>query len=594
MKYAIATLTLIILILSMQNCGRVDLIQLPSEVAATKASVSFNAQGCVNSIQIEPEKTKFIFVIDLSRSNMGEFYKSKYLFNGVYYDNYWFFNKMLGTDVNGIRFDAISDFVSTCGQSSSNDYAVIGFSNSAGTVDTNGSINSLSCKNNFMSSAAALAELNKMKQIQKTEETFYEKFKEPDRPYLSGDATEAAPLMYKETNYIAATDCISSTISEDLAIENNQTSNYQVFFISDGEAKSSTSGCEATSVTDKVKCYTEKMNTQLSYLMKLSNAKSKPIRIHSLYYTANGNPDLSIEAYLKYISAIGQTNAPINLGSLSENLDQDLDNPFCKLMAVDKSIVYRSNKIYAVNTTTINQNGKFKKDSDADGVSDDEEILQNSDPGNARSIATGVLDGVCKIIGSNEVCAQQRSQITCDENKINLFNISDCDIKILKLDKVDLNYPELVGIDSDNDGIPDYVEIVKGLSPNNNDSYLDYDGDTLTNMQEISMGLDPFNPDQDKQKIIESETSFKDQIESCTSGGWELNINNLSGVDGKNNLLFYFKTESKNTQGLQEFRIAKTQYNINKQNISSWMLNIVDPQILPSQFQLVPSAGVAP
>lgn len=577
-----ATIVLM-LILGFQNCGQVMISPLPVEVVVASQSVTqMTAQGCVNSVTMAPEKTKFIFVIDLSRSNIGEFYKGNYSYNGNMLPGYPFFNADLGTDPNGVRFDALSNFVSTCGSSSNADYAVIGFSNAAGTIVKNGAANTLQCKNQFMNSATAIAQLDLMKQTQFEETTFYKQFKEPASPYLSQHATQAAPLLYKETNYVAATDCISSTIEADLSQAANDTSNYQVFFISDGEAQSTTVGCE--SAADKVKCYTEKMNVKLSYLMKLSSAKSKPIRINAMYYTTSGVQNLKIESYMNYLSAIGQTDSPINLGSLQNGTSGQ--NPFCKLLAVDKSIVYRSNKIFAVNTNAIKIGKELKKDTDEDGLPDDEEASYSALPNNPRSMVPGVLDGICKMIGGKQLCAQARSQITCDATKINKFNMSDCDIKILKLDQTAVR-PELAGIDSDNDGIPDYIEILKGLNPVNNDSYLDYDGDGLSNMQEISMGLDPFTPDATDPQIIHSSSVFREQIQSCTSGGWELNIDSVSGVPGTNHMMLFFRTESKNTQGLLEYRIYKTGYDLDQSNMQNWVTRLLKDSISVSDFELV-------
>ena len=582
----------IVLVIFFQNCGQdsIDLRSIAPPVVV-QAKIDLTAQACVNSLKIDSEKTKFIFVIDLSRSNIGEFYTAKYLFNGTNLDGYSFFNPQLGTDVLGKRFDSISQFINTCGNSTKPDYSIIGFTGAAGEVVKNGTTNTLVCKNQFTNSSGILSQLNLMKQIQTEEATYYAKFKEPLTPLLAVNTQEILPLLFKETNYVAATDCISSTIEADLAQATNDTSNYQVFFLSDGEAKAKNTGCEDIGVIDRVACYTAKMDIKLSYLMKLSSAKSKPIRIHALYYTQNGAQNLKIESYMNYLSSVGQTVSPINLGTF-QSTNNTLDNPFCKLLAVNKSIVYRTNKIFAVNLNTLKVGSLLKKDSDADGISDDDEIIFGSDPNNPRSIADGVLDGICKIIGSKELCIQARNQITCDKTKINGFNMSDCDIKILRLDELAV-YPSLAGIDSDNDGIPDYIEILKGTSPINNDSYLDFDNDGLTNMQEISMGYDPFNPDTNDKPLVSSESQFNEQIQGCTSGGWEQKITSLSGNPGINNLLFYFRTESKNTQGVFEYRAYTINYMVNKLTDQSLEVLLNKNYIGINDFKLVIN-GVTP
>lgn len=569
-----------------QNCSPVSIEMASKAPEVTAASINLTAQGCVNAVKLNSEKTKFIFVVDLSRSNMGEFYKANYIVNATTYSNYNFFDANLGTDIMGARFDTISDFVNTCGNSANSDYAIIGFSGAAGEVITNGVNNAFECKSRFLDSAGINGQLAKMKQVQQTEAAYYGQFKQPSTPFLAKNETDIVPFIFKETNYVAATDCINSTIQNDLIIPGNTTSNYQVFFISDGEAKAKSTGCEAATVTNKIQCYIDLMDVKLSYLMKLSAAKSKPIRIHSLYYTRSGAQNLSIESYMNYLSSIGQTSAPINLGSFQTTTGGNAENPFCKLLAVDKSIIYRTNKIFAVNTTVIKIGNKIKLDSDADGIPDDDEASFGGNPKNAHSLVPGVLDGVCKMIGSKALCQQARDQISCNPNLVNKFGLTDCDVKILHLEESAVR-PELAGIDTDNDGIPDYIEIIKGLSPINSDSYLDFDLDGRTNLQEISMGLDPFTPDKESESVVLSHSHFEDQINQCTSGGWNLQIDSLGGLDGSNNLMFYFRTESKNTQGVFEYRVFNDNYNYKKIDSAHVQVQLNKDFVDVTDFELV-------
>lgn len=591
-KPAVLVLFIFALLMAFQNCSDVKVELASEEPIKSYAAVNMSAEGCVNSVKQAPEKTKFVFIIDLSRSNMGAFYKANYIFNGVTYPNYSYWDPTKATDPDGSRFDSLANFVSTCGNSANADYSVIAFSNGAGEIAKDASgIHTLTCQNRFINSAGVSSQLSMMKAAQAAEASYYTQFKEStNTPFLGQNATDVLPFLFKETNYVAATDCLATTIEADMAVASNDTSNYQVFFLSDGEAQATSTGCETK--PDKVQCYVSKMDEKLSYLMKLSSAKSKPIRIHALYYTANGAQNLSIESYMNYLSSIGQTTSPINLGSFQAASGSNVENPFCKLLAVDKSIVYRTNKIYAVNLTSTKIGAALKKDMDEDGIIDDEEASYGGEPNDPRSMVPDVLDGICKIIGSKTMCAEERNKITCDATKINKFGISDCDVKILKLNLSALK-PELVGIDSDNDGIPDYVEIVKGTSPINPDSYLDMDNDGLNNLQEINAGLDPFTPDAEADKVIYSNSFFKDIIDQCTSGGWHLDLTSLGGVNGQNKLMLFFRTESKNTVGVFEYRVFNTLYDVSSQSNTSFSVFSADGDILPDQFLLV-TPEVAP
>lgn len=568
------------LVLAFQNCGQVQIALAPPVELSSLATLSMMAEGCVNSKQIQSEKTKFVFVIDLSRSNIGDFYLAS---NGAYY-----FDKNLGTDPDGIRYDVIKDFISTCGNSANADYSLIAFSKTAGDVVNNGASKTLQCKNTFVNSAQVISQIENIEQIQTEELNYYMQFNEAtNTPFQSHHTAEMDQKLFRETNYVAATDCITTTVEANLINPTDDSSNYQVFFLSDGKAFSTTVGCEQLSPAAKVKCYIDKMDEKLNYLMKLSAAKSKPIRIHSLYYTKSGAQDLEIETYLKYLSQVGQTEAPINLGKFSNSTSTAAENPFCSLLAVDKSIVYRTSKIYAVNTNYIKIGTDFKTDSDSDGIIDELEEAYGSDKYNPRSITSGVLDGICKIIGSKAQCQTRKQQIACNAIDINKFNMSDCDIKMLNLAQ-SAAQPELVGVDTDNDGLPDYIEIIKGLSPINNDSYIDYDVDGFSNLQEINMGLDPFTPDKKEDALILSNSLFKDQIDQCTSGGWNIEISKIGGIENSpNNLMFFFRVESKNTPGLFEYRVHNTTYSLERQQDTSLNATFSDIFIDVTQFETV-------
>jgi hypothetical protein len=571
----------LILVLAFQNCGQVQISLAPTEELSSLATLSMMAEGCVNSKQIQSEKTKFVFVVDLSRSNIGEFYKAA--------NNNFYFDSNLGSDPTAKRYKVIKDFIKTCGNSTNNDYSLIAFSKTAGEMVVNGTGKVLQCKNQFVNSAQMISQIETLENLQTEEADFFNQFSLANNfPYKTQHASELALKLHGETNYVAATDCLASTIETNLIQPTDDSSNYQIFFMSDGEAKSSTLDCDTKPEAEKIQCYITKMDAKLNYLMKLSAAKSKPIRIHSLYYTANGSQNLKIETYMKYLSSIGQTSEPINLGTFNSSASGTTTvNPFCELLAVDKSIVYRTSKIYAANTNYIKIGANFKTDSDADGIIDELEDSYGSDKYNPRSLANGVLDGVCKIIGTKSQCQARKQQITCNAADVNKFNLSDCDIKMLSLAQSAVQ-PELAGVDTDNDGLPDYIEILKGLSPINNDSFIDYDIDGLNNLQEVSMGLDPFTPDKKEDALILSNSVFKDQINQCTSGGWNIELSKIGGIENSpNNLMFFFRVESKNTPGLFEYRVHNTTYNLERQEDTSLKASFNDLFIDVSQFETV-------
>lgn len=596
-KYLIVfTLILSAFVLPFQNCSKVPITAMsrpPDPIPIAKMDI--NAQSCVNAKSLLPEKTKFVFIIDLSLSNLGDFYKSDLLFNGrlTTGKKYSFFSSELGTDPLGKRFDTLKNFIETCGSADTDtEYSIIGFSDAAGSIKNSGPAKIFQCEPSFYKGSTAIDKINELKSVTEAEKVIYETFKEPYKQY---NAATVANLISKATNYVAATDCLSETIENDL-MTSNSAINYQVFFVSDGAAQAKSTGCESLgTVTEKIKCYTDKMDESLNYTMKLASALLKNIRIHSIYYTKSGLRDPNIENYMKYLSMVGQTRDPINLGNVTEATASG-ENPFCKLLSVDKSIIYKTNSIVGINKNRIQVGPLFKKDTDADGITDDlEDSMYFSDPNEARSMVPGVLDGVCKILGGRDACLQEKAKITCDPSLMNQFNMSDCDVRILKLDQFSIN-PNLAGIDSDNDNVPDYVEILKGLNPLTVDSNQDTDSDGLTNLEEISSGRDPFVPDQNSAPLLSFNLEFTDTIVGCDNGGWTYSLNSLTTTEGRNELLFYFKTISQNSVNSSEFKNFVINYNFSKDSKSKSMLlsDLGSQLIRPSDFILVEKKVSAP
>lgn len=75
----------------------------------------------------------------------------------------------------------------------------------------------------------------------------------------------------------------------------------------------------------------------------------------------------------------------------------------------------------------------------------------------------------------------------------------------------------LSGTDSDGDGIPDEIELARGMDPNNPaDAQLDGDGDGLTALEEYRLGTDPLHPDTDGDGLSDG-AEVQCRLGPCTS-----------------------------------------------------------------------------
>ena len=121
-------------------------------------------------------------------------------------------------------------------------------------------------------------------------------------------------------------------------------------------------------------------------------------------------------------------------------------------------------------------------DSDGDGVSDDEERSNGTDPGNADSDGDGLTDGEEARGGSDPTSADTDGDGVPDDEEAERGT-------------------DPRAADSDGDGIDDAEEIERGLNPRLADS----DGDGLGDGAEIEAGTDPFNTDTDGDGRVDGD-----------------------------------------------------------------------------------------
>lgn len=128
-------------------------------------------------------------------------------------------------------------------------------------------------------------------------------------------------------------------------------------------------------------------------------------------------------------------------------------------------------------------------DTDGDGLADDEEEALGTDPGRKDSDGDGVTDRIETLTGLDplnreppSICAGIAPVADRD-----LDGLTDCDEELLGTD------PTLV--DSDGDGMPDFLEVHLGTDYLEADAQRDSDGDGIPNGDEIVAHSDPRSTD---------------------------------------------------------------------------------------------------
>lgn len=155
-----------------------------------------------------------------------------------------------------------------------------------------------------------------------------------------------------------------------------------------------------------------------------------------------------------------------------------------------------------VNLTSVIKDGVLLPDSDADGLPDEvEDVLPDFNPVDRRS-SDNILDGPCRLLGDATTCQQN----ACNGVNNNHFGLTQCD----------LNAFNILGLDHDEDLLPDIVEVLKGTQPGFADALQNVDLDQLNNRDEVHKGRDPLVPDDDWPEHLQVHTSFS-SIGQCSN-----------------------------------------------------------------------------
>lgn len=186
---------------------------------------------------------------------------------------------------------------------------------------------------------------------------------------------------------------------------------------------------------------------------------------------------------------------------------------------------YTVETVSVTNVNIVNRGGVAQLDSDGDGLSDAEEASYGFDPLQRRTNGK-FLDRICSDHSISHSCSDLH--VTCSGIS-NGAGLSDCDIRALGLDLL-FNHP-VQGLDSDKDGMIDFLEIVHGTLPNQRDELDDPDHDLVRNAEEINTGGDPrsFDPSVDSLAKIDVRVS-KVANSTCAGEEWSIDVQRLPWI----------------------------------------------------------------
>ena len=535
--YFIFLIGIVFLMSSFQNCSEQPAVLIKRTEHSKSSRLSLRTSICPEVSFMDDEHNNFLFVMDMSRSNIGRFEQQPPLC--PQYPYYW--DSGFAKDPDGQRFDAVKNFIDSCAGLSNNKFAVIGFSTDAGQLLSPGPYGcspqpnrpKLDCSDPipFVEKEAAKRALDQLKTAHEFEKAHHWQWIRPNSYMSRPEPPSCLSIDMIHTSYSKAAKCSNEIINGDLRSSfEEDVDNYHIIFISDGRPKDyDPCSCKCKTGQKKTKCEQEKPACYVENpsCERLSDQAAKD----DCYTKGALNP---FKSSVHEVGAIGRNVNMITVGygltnqgdyhfldelaritrenGRAERLDsfQGNTNVLCDLISSRFGVETNSDSLMSVVLTLNHRNGAYKSDSDMDGLLDEDEEALSYNPANPRSQVSGVLDGLCEKIGGIASCHRAMEGVTCDANLLRSDGFSDCDVKLIKSHWESLNLDD--SSDWDKDGLPNFIEIVKGTDPFVKDMSEDPDNDLVNTRTEIMHSKNPFeheslSPPDLPKVVIENEFS---------------------------------------------------------------------------------------
>ena len=458
LKYSIPLVLILAFLASVmlfQNCGQVSVAPRDTTVSPSiwQNSNKPTAHMCSPEGATFGSPIRVSIILDMSFSNIGTM-----MIIGDSSTMSWGKDSSSATDLAGARISQIRDFIDQCGSSANVSYGVIGFGINAMVSPYN------SCISPFESQLNALASMDFFKGMQ-------------DHDKATGGGSGASPFYLQAgTSYDAALSCLSQKVNEDLArnLETEKPS-YYTMMLTDGKPE------EIGNPNATIATYVQKITS----LKDAVNQSGTSFHFFPIYYGSSTDANTAKSTLNTLAHAVDPAQNTLDLSG--SNLTQ-IKAKLCAAIKPTSIVQYELKTLYAVNMNAVMRQNVLYADTDADGLTDDEEIARGGasvgfDPNNSHS--SEILDSICAIRGLDKVACKKLATPAC-KTKPAALGLQGCDLAAAS----SFFGVKLTGVDSDQDLIPDFLEILRGTSPSRSDAQEIPLGDGLSNFEKITQGLD--------------------------------------------------------------------------------------------------------
>lgn len=338
------SLVLAVVAMGFQNCsGNIHLseVQLPLQVPELPRT-AFHSEICPVEEQTTTFKSKVIFIVDMSLSNVGGRNPARQcMFSSIPPDFGWSHSLGGGTayDRDGQRFSALNQLIPLISSESTRNVSVMGFHDSAIFGNSNES-----CNSDFLNSTQALNSVTGLQAMQNWDLNYNPVCTRSPNP----------PFKLKGTRYRSALECLKSKMEYDLyAGTSTEKSFYNVVFLTDGQPEDADGNNFPQMLRD---LYTGVQRDILG------------LKLIPVYYGPTGGQEQTnavgvLDPMAGVLDSQIRTLVLDNLNGLKDMLLDDL--------STTSKVQFGLKNFHAFNLTAINQQGSVLKDSNMNGIPDE-------------------------------------------------------------------------------------------------------------------------------------------------------------------------------------------------------------------------------